>query len=348
MSVIRIQNFGGEFPSTHPRALPADAAQRNESLSPTSTSFKPVRTDLTVATCPAGTKTMHRFARKADGSFNADATTGWITSTGDRSYVKGQINDERTERTYVFFNDGTQRPRAIDVNGADRLLGVPVPLKPTVVLQAGEELTRDEADTFLFGPAIESFQKAVIQSTPDPNVTEPGTRFSGATIYGGPYSAHGLLFSTNASVPAALATNYWALYAVKTEAQANALGLNRSQLGAMTASGNVVVPLVALPYTRIPNPATLLTKIADVKWGADAGAQAGQPILDGAQSTELRDAVVERLDPSKFAKSERDELDDLVAEFSRLMSGTAATAPTRPTEPVRPTVPEYVTDGGFA
>lgn len=342
MAAIKLNNFGGEFPSTHPRALPANAAQRNESLSPTSTSFKPVRTDLTVATCPAGTKTMHRFARKADGTFNSDPATGWITSTGDRSYVKGQINDERTERTYVFFNDGTQRPRAIDVNGSDRLLGVPVPLKPTVVLQAGEELTRDEAETFLFGPAIESLQKAVIQSTTDPVIYEPATRYTaGSVVLGGPYSTYGLLFSSNGAVPAPQSSNHWSLFGIKTVAQADALGLNRAQLGAVTVGGNVLVPLVALPYTRIPTPAMLLTKLTEVEWGADAGPQAGQPILDSTQATELRDAIMEKLDPSTFAKSERDELDDLVEEFARLLNGAAATPPTKPVEPTKPTVPEY-------
>lgn len=350
MSVIRIENFGGIRPSISPRALPPTAAQRNESLQLNLDEFRPVKADVAVATCPAGTKTLHRFARKADGSFNSDPSTGWITATDSRNYVKGQVNDERTERTYMFFNDGSARPRAVDVTGEDRVLGVPRPVKPVVSVTVGTEFTLEEANGFLFGEALTAYQQGVVSTTPEPATTEPNTRFTGTTIHGGPYSNHGLTFPNNAAIPVNLQANHWNLYAVRTVAQADELGLNRTQLGAFTSGGNVFIPLTCLPFTLTPNSTTLLTAISAVEWPADAGEDAGTAVLDTASATNLRDDIVDALAPSKIAKSERDELNDLVEEFSRLVTGVAdiTTPPIKPTEPTRPTVAEYVYDEGSA
>ena len=106
--------------------------------------FRPLRTDLAVATAPSGTKTLYRFARKSDGTFNSDHTTGWIATTEKRRYVKVQINDERTERTY-YTGDGV--PKVTDNTvalatppypTAWRPLGIPAPAAAmTVTTDAG-------------------------------------------------------------------------------------------------------------------------------------------------------------------------------------------------------------------
>jgi hypothetical protein len=36
-------------------------------------------------------------------------TTGWIVKAGEMSFVKAQINDDTTERTYATFDDGSAR-----------------------------------------------------------------------------------------------------------------------------------------------------------------------------------------------------------------------------------------------
>lgn len=178
--MFKVEAFGGEMPSVSPRSLPGDAAQMNRNLLPQTAEFRPLADDIAVAACPNGTQTLHRFSRNAAGEFNADPSTGWITSTQLRSYVKGQIDDERTERTYLTFDDGSARPRVIDVNGSDRLLGVPRPGSITVGANITDELTPEEANNFLFGEGTSQIRAAVVASVPwQGGASEPAARISG-------------------------------------------------------------------------------------------------------------------------------------------------------------------------
>lgn len=149
MSVIKITNTGGVFPSVQPRLLGPDAAQTAHNLLASSTDFRPLPTDLNVATSGVNNpKTIYRLSRKADGTFNTDTSTGWLTSAQERSYVKGQLNEDANERTYYSIDDADAPPRATDASGADRLLGVPAPtVKPTVSLVAVDEYTKDDQTT---------------------------------------------------------------------------------------------------------------------------------------------------------------------------------------------------------
>jgi len=128
MAVIDINSVGGILPSTKPRALPPGNGQVAHNLLPVTMEFRPLQTDVAAAvSAVANPKTLYRLARKADGSFSTDMSTGWKVSELELNYVKGALNDERTERTYYTFADGSQPPRVMNVLGEDKPLGVPAP-----------------------------------------------------------------------------------------------------------------------------------------------------------------------------------------------------------------------------
>lgn len=354
MPVIKFDNFGGEYPSVSPRNLPPGAAQTNRNLYALTGEFYPLKADSTVASCPSGTKTLHRFARTADGSFNQTFSSGWITSTADRSYVKGQINDERTERTYFTFDDGSARPRITDVNGSDRVLGVPRPAKPVVAAVVTDELTGEEAEVFLNDVVANKLRSAIADSILR---VEPGFRFSGSTIYSGPYSANSLLFPTNGSVPSSRQSEYWNLYAQITNERATALGLDLNRLGATATATNTFVPITALPASAQIQAATFNAALASI-----VHPTTGAQFLTQASIDTLRNRVIEALDPNTHVRGKRDELDSLTKEFrSILVSSTAPTAAVAPVEssftyldtaygvtrslPTKPYGPEYEYSG---
>lgn len=147
--VIRITNFGGLVPKASARALPDDAAQTAQDLQADTREFRPLNADSTAVanTGINNPKTIHRLARKADGSFNTDMGSGWIVKAGEMSFVKAQINDDTTERTYATFDDGSAPPRVYDATDlvTGRLLGVPAPtIAPTATVNVVDEFTTDE------------------------------------------------------------------------------------------------------------------------------------------------------------------------------------------------------------
>lgn len=343
MSVIKIDNFGGELPSVSPRALPANGAQENRNLYLGTSEFRPLAQDTSVASTANGTRTLHRFARDASGNFNTNPSTGWITSTQERSYVKGQINDERTERTYLTFDDGSARPRVIDATGADRLLGVPRPASLAVSANITDELTSEEASNFLYGEAAEAIRAAIEASAIDPGPNEPNTRRSGSTILGGPYSKHGLFFNDEAGVPSFTSTLWWVLVARVSVERATTLGLDYNRLSALSDGTNVWIPINALPYIRSVNTTQLQTKLREIQYPEGSGEKSGTQLLEDAKISSLVEQVTKGLDPSTFAKSLRDDLDGTVREFARLLtSATVSTVTAKPVEPTKPTTAEWV------
>lgn len=134
MSLIRITNFGGLVPRAQPRALPDDAAQVADNLLPTTREFRPLAADTTVLAASGVTdpKTIFRLQRNADGTFNTVVSSAgnWKVYTGEVSLVKGQVNDDTTDRHYLTYDDGSAPPRVIDATGMNRQLGVPAPTEP--------------------------------------------------------------------------------------------------------------------------------------------------------------------------------------------------------------------------
>jgi hypothetical protein len=156
MAVTKITTVGGLAPSISARALPDAAGQKAHNILPSIAEFRPTAGDVAVAPTSYA-KTIYRLARTSTGAFNTNPATGWVTSADERSYVKGQLNDDTTERTYFTFNDSDQPPRAIDAQGANRRLGVPAPtVAPTVTANIVDEYTAEDRDADLSVAALEA------------------------------------------------------------------------------------------------------------------------------------------------------------------------------------------------
>ncbi|MCG8985726.1 hypothetical protein MI467_02590 [Delftia acidovorans] len=136
MTTYKLSAFPGEAPSVSDRALGANFAREHFNLFLPSAEFWPLATDRRHSACLAGTRTLHRFARDASGAVVQNPAAPIRSWAQELSLVKGQINDEATERTYQTTNDGSAAPRALDVRGNDRLLGVVRPVIRDFILPA--------------------------------------------------------------------------------------------------------------------------------------------------------------------------------------------------------------------
>ena len=137
MTVIKIDNFGGEAPAISPRALPDNGAQVNNNLLLGVSEFRPVSQDSAeTATAVAGSKSLYRI----------DPQDPWRTSAEDHAFVRAQVNSAGLNGRTFLTREGTPNPpRAIDKTGQNRQLGVPAPtVKPAVVVNVTDELSRDE------------------------------------------------------------------------------------------------------------------------------------------------------------------------------------------------------------
>ena len=184
MTVLKLDAFGGQVPRVSPRALPAGAAQRYENLLATSTELRPLAGDKTVAEAAPGAKTLYRLGRTPAGALRTGDADGWLSDVDDKNHVKGQLNDDATERTVVSWNDGSAAPRVIDAKGADRLLGVPAPASVGVTANITDEFTRDEAlawvDEELVPAIVEALRTSLVEA-----------RVDGTTPVAGSYSLFG-------------------------------------------------------------------------------------------------------------------------------------------------------------
>ena len=147
MAAIDIQQFVGIAPRVPPRDMGAACAQVCENLLATAVEFRPLPEDAPVLANPqyTGAQTLYRLARDAQGNYLSDDAAGWIVAPDRRSYAKGDLNDDATERTYFTFDDGTRRARVIDAAGQDRLLGVPAPKSISLQVNKGHSFTMDDA-----------------------------------------------------------------------------------------------------------------------------------------------------------------------------------------------------------
>lgn len=145
MSVLKINNFGGIAPAMSVRELPAEGAQIAENVAAEVNELRPVLDHQTIpgVLSVSNPKTIYRLSRKADGTFNTDMTQGWRSYAAVTNLVKGQINGDTLERTYLTDGAGAYAPRQIDASGGDRQLGVPAPAKPVVALNAGSYFTEE-------------------------------------------------------------------------------------------------------------------------------------------------------------------------------------------------------------
>lgn len=150
MPVIRIDNFGGEMPRASARTLPPTHARVSYNMYHGGNEFRPNNADTVVASVAAGTKTLHRLERLNTGVLDTDMTQRWIVKSGVVHYAKGQVNDDKTSRTYYSVAGGGEPPRVFDASGSvDKLLGIPAPTPPLVQVIVGEEYTPEEFEQLM-------------------------------------------------------------------------------------------------------------------------------------------------------------------------------------------------------
>lgn len=145
MPAIKLGPVKGLAPSVKPKNLDTNSATRAQDVSIRHGDVRPRKVALGVATAGSSNpKTIYRFQRTSGGAFNTDATSGWVSKATDVDFVRGQVADDTTERTY-FTGDGV--PKVLDASGVERTLGVPAPgSTPTVARNVVDEYTFAERD----------------------------------------------------------------------------------------------------------------------------------------------------------------------------------------------------------
>lgn len=323
MGIIKINTFAGEVPRLPARALGGNGAQANENLLATATEFRPLMGDASVAPGLVGAQTLYRLSRNADGSLRAnDDSSGWIVEAADKSYVKGQLNDDATERTAVTWNDGTQRPRMIDAKGANRVLGVPKPAKPAVSLVAVDQFTMEDALKWVSDELKPALKTALLA-----NLSE--ARMNGAQSVAGATDLYGM--PVKADEP-------WNVYKTRVRAEAESLGLTSPELDGWDAGGGQwAVKIELLPmWGRVTNTVALTDAIKLIELPD------GSAAFTESQASTLCDRLVAMFDPDgESIKPKRTSITEQAKRFSDLLSAAGNQAGPRPVEPTRPTGPQY-------
>ena len=363
-------DFGGELPAIPVDALPAANAQEARNLFAGSQDFRPLREDVAVAACPLNTRTLYRMQRRAQGGFHGldDAGEGWLLTTVEVDYVRGQVDDDATERTY-FTSPDWFTPGAFDLSsvGSPRQLGVPAPAE--LVATAAQErkpFLRDDAEKALTGIARQ-VRDAVIDCTVDPRTgpfAQRAARYSDYAPSGGvagtatltprngPKSNYkmGPTEEIAGYLPERYRDQYATLWAVRSLSDLTALfgATVIPQIGVVIGSGSIVaVPLVCLPPSWIPDvgdplapgEAMFIRRMRAVQNPKDDTA-----LFDGGELENLAQVFIAGSRMANRVPELVRQLDDVTREFSQLILNTplpTGQATPRPVEPVKPGVPQY-------
>jgi hypothetical protein len=344
MTIYRLAAFGGEAPSVSDRALGSDLARVNENLFLPSGEFWPMAADRWHSACVAGARTLHRMARNANGEVVKDAAAPIRSYAQELSFVKGQINDEATERTYFTTDDGSARPRVVDARGNDRLLGVARPVRPIVKLQVVDEFTPEEARTWLYGDLAQLMLDDLLATFMKPEGNQEAVRWDASgKAYAGPASNYGLSLSTAVGGGAAPGN----LYAVVTAARAAATQMDMTRLGATQIGGGWAVPVAAMPASYPLRRAALVEALQLHEFPSIAGERAGETVLTADLAAKVADLAEKAVAPGAECAAARTELDKLVKEFATLALEKSWAAPaSAPVRPKEPSVPQYQSTGG--
>lgn len=346
MVALKINNFGGIAPRVPTRELADESAQVNHNLLASAKEFRPLLGPTVVSTAPAGAKTLYRMARASGGALQSNDTSNWRANTRELSYAPGQLNDDATERTVMSYDDGRDAPRQINADGADRLLGVPAPLKPSLEHTAEDRYTKDKAQEWLDTGFKELLNGAVAASiyadTHDPEAQRI-CRWADGKPRAGALSAHGFAQDPNTS---------WLMY---YDARSNMLGSVALSLpGYQPGMDKNIwrVTVAALPFWGyMPAPAdkakpTLVDSLMGIMHPGT-----GDPIFTTANAAKAATAAIEHLSPTgKTVMALRQALDKKQAQLLATLDGTATTSvekepPSSNPKPTSPTVPEYRTEG---
>lgn len=344
MTALKISSFVGEAPSLSGRGLAGNFARHNHNLYLAANDFRPLQGDKVHSACPPGTLTLHRFHRNALGQVVANPQGPLLAFPERRSLAKGQVNDEATERTYLTFDAGEQRPRVINVLGDDRILGVARPRAPELEVQVVDEFTPDEAQTWLYGEFVEAMQARIVSASPvRGNAT--AIRFDGAGLaYAGAAQSYGL---KNVVQLARLDLNAGMLYAEVTAARAASTGMNMTLLQATQTGAGWLIPISAMPMAYPLDGAALQTALQLLEFPAGSGDQSGKAVLTEAQAGQLVEMAAAATAPGVTCEKWRTELGALLAEFSNLaLVKWWDSAGEPPVKPSPPSAPRWVASGG--
>ncbi len=343
MTTYKLTAFAGEAPSVSDRALGANYARANVNLFLPSSEFRPLAADRRHSACVSGALTLHRFHRNASGVLIQDPNAPIRSYAQDLSFVKGQVNDEATERTYYAYNDGSAKPRVIDTRGNDRLLGVVRPVKPAVAAQVVDEFTVEEAQTWLFGEFADLILKDILATVIPHEGNALAVRWDEAgTSYVGTKKNYGLALP--AMVSGANPSNLYALITAKRVADT---GMDMTKLGAVASGNDWAVPVAAAPYAYPFRWTDFEQALVLHQFPDTAGERSGEAVFTAAQAGEIVDAVKAAVEPKSSANKLRDELDALVKEFAELAVNKSWTLPAAaPNRPTAPTVSQFYTTGG--
>lgn len=366
-----LEDFGGEMPAVPVDALPPAAAQESLNLFAGSREFRPLKGDVAVTGCGSDTRTLYRPQRAPGGGFYGvdNEAAGWLASATARSYVRGQINDDATERTYFTDSAPGTRPRAFDLSsiGAPRQLGVPPPAKiELAVVKERTPFLRQDAEKATVAVA-EAVRDAIIECTTDPRGTVaqqraaryknfvPSGGVPGAstlTPRNGPQSNYGMGPTEEIAsyLPESYRTQHATLWAVRPIGDLQALfgPAVVSKLGVVIA-GVVAMPIVCMPLSyqpEAPDPAVAGRYLLETRLRAINNPKDSPPtplFSEGELANLLETFVVGSRMATRVPELLR-QLDDAVREFSDLVLNTPKPAPTvaRPVEPIKPTVPQYI------
>lgn len=148
MPVIKLNQMGGIYPSTLPRALPNEAAQIAENLNPGTNEFRPFKGDTVVQSgMPVNNpKALYRFDRNPDGTINTSENSGWISDSSRVSVVRQQLNDDTSGKIFYIIETepNPSTLSCIDANLTSRLAYLPAPtVTPTLSLTQGYLFTSE-------------------------------------------------------------------------------------------------------------------------------------------------------------------------------------------------------------
>lgn len=342
MTVIKIKSFGGEIPSASARALPASAARTSRNLMAQSNEFRPLLAEVARATKTAGHQTLYRMARDAAGAFTTDQTANWISAADPVNYVRGQVDDDRTERTYYTAQNGLSQPKvmtaAMTLEAQHRLLGVPSPAQPACTINQGTEFTRVEAERWVGITLLPGLVNAAIASL---GALNAASRVSAGAPVAGPYSYAARGFTWGATTAGGDPDAWNLRYNAGTAAAARAAGLADPLLQPETVGADILLRITCLPaWGIVTNATTLQTAFLAIQHPRPS---AGGSLMSTALATNLANALQTEFNPAgPLLQSKRDRLDAILTEFKQLVTYSLTSVTPAIDEPPRPATPEIV------
>ena len=149
MTVIRWAGYQGENRALHPKLLPDAVGTLSRGQKPGRGDLRPWRNPLTVATVPAGRKTIYRMGR--DVASDADYWLSWPTVV---HAIRGFSADDTTEQTF-YTGDGTPKVTnnvmalaSAPYPTTSRPMGIPAPATALTSVKDTGEWTGDVVTFF--------------------------------------------------------------------------------------------------------------------------------------------------------------------------------------------------------